>query len=194
MDLRIFSNITNQKAETPVTFFTSIRPFLCSLILKRNKRTSHHQHQQQPTHIEKYQKTHHLPFCSQTAFQFTKHTCMIGSMSRAPAFRRPSLHAARPAISNAITEESTSWYAPSTRTAFIPSTGNPASTPFVSTDSTPCSTEVWRGGGGGGMRCIFARRPSCNRQTVIYDTIFTIISTALDLIGLIHHITPSFLR
>ena len=47
----------------------------------------------------------------------TTSTDMIGSSSTGLALRRASLKAIEPAILNAISEESTSWYLPSVRTA-----------------------------------------------------------------------------
>mmetsp|Transcript_31773 Transcript_31773/g.68281 ORF Transcript_31773/g.68281 Transcript_31773/m.68281 type:complete len:232 (-) Transcript_31773:1487-2182(-) len=67
-------------------------------------------------------------------------TFITGSMSLAPASRRPLRAAARPAISKAITEESTSWKAPSTSVALHPMTGKPASTPEDIMDSSPLAT------------------------------------------------------
>mmetsp|Transcript_17777 Transcript_17777/g.40738 ORF Transcript_17777/g.40738 Transcript_17777/m.40738 type:complete len:242 (-) Transcript_17777:1466-2191(-) len=67
-------------------------------------------------------------------------TFISGSISLAPASRRPLRAAARPAISNAITDESTSWNAPSTSVALQPITGKPASTPDDMTDSSPLAT------------------------------------------------------
>ena len=55
-------------------------------------------------------------------------TFISGSMSFAPAARRPLRAAALPAISNAITDESTSWKAPSTRVACHEESGDGART------------------------------------------------------------------
>merc|ERR1719183_3145585 len=67
-------------------------------------------------------------------------TFIIGSISLAPASRRPLRAAARPAISKAITDESTSWKAPSVRVALTPMTGKPARMPLDMIDSRPFAT------------------------------------------------------
>ena len=67
-------------------------------------------------------------------------TFMMGSRSLAPARRSPSRMHIREAISNASTEESTSWNLPSTSAAFMSITGKPASGPESSTDWMPFST------------------------------------------------------
>mmetsp|Transcript_7447 Transcript_7447/g.12559 ORF Transcript_7447/g.12559 Transcript_7447/m.12559 type:complete len:327 (+) Transcript_7447:523-1503(+) len=64
-------------------------------------------------------------------------TFIIGSISCAPAARRPLRAHCRPAISKAMTDESTSWKPPSTRVALHPMTGKPARTPLVIIDSRP---------------------------------------------------------
>ena len=50
-------------------------------------------------------------------------TAMIGSSSTGSALRAASLSAIEPAILNAISEESTSWEAPSSRVALTPTIG-----------------------------------------------------------------------
>ena len=50
-------------------------------------------------------------------------TAISGSRMIGLALRTPSLKAWEPAILNAISEESTSWYAPSSRVAFTPTIG-----------------------------------------------------------------------
>merc|ERR1719183_2874973 len=67
-------------------------------------------------------------------------TFIIGSISLAPASLSPLRAACRPAISKAMTEESTSWYEPSTKVALQPMTGKPASTPLDMMDSRPLAT------------------------------------------------------
>merc|ERR1719183_1244035 len=67
-------------------------------------------------------------------------TFIIGSMSFAPASLSPLRAHWRPAISKAITDESTSWYWPSSSVALHPITGKPASTPEPITLSSPLAT------------------------------------------------------
>ena len=50
--------------------------------------------------------------------------------------------AIEPAILNAISEESTSWYEPSTSVTLTSTTGKPASTPESMASWMPWSTEV----------------------------------------------------
>ena len=68
-------------------------------------------------------------------------TDMIGSRSAGLALRRASLKAIEPAILNAISEESTSWYLPSVRIARTSTVGYPASTPASSDCWMPASTD-----------------------------------------------------
>ena len=64
----------------------------------------------------------------------------IGSSITGSAWRSPSLYAIDAAVLNAISEESTGWYEPSTSIAFRPTTGQPASTPFLTQSSRPFCT------------------------------------------------------
>ena len=70
----------------------------------------------------------------------TTSTFIIGSRRTALAFGIASLKAALEAISNAITLESTSWNAPSTRVHLKSITGNPARKPVSVDDLIPFST------------------------------------------------------
>jgi hypothetical protein len=51
---------------------------------------------------------------------------MIGSRIGRSAFAKASLTAIEPAILNAISDESTSWYDPSNRVTLTSTTGKPA--------------------------------------------------------------------
>ena len=51
---------------------------------------------------------------------------MIGSRMAGSAFAKASLTAIEPAILNAISDESTSWYEPSNRVTLTSTTGKPA--------------------------------------------------------------------
>ena len=53
-------------------------------------------------------------------------TRMIGSRMAGSALAKASLTAIEPAILNAISDESTSWYEPSNRVTLTSTTGNPA--------------------------------------------------------------------
>ena len=53
----------------------------------------------------------------------TTSTSMIGSSRRGLAFAQASLNAIEPAILNAISEESTSWYEPSSRVTLTSTIG-----------------------------------------------------------------------
>ena len=53
-------------------------------------------------------------------------TFMIGSRMAGSALAKASLMAIDPAILNAISDESTSWYDPSKRVTLTSTTGNPA--------------------------------------------------------------------
>ena len=66
---------------------------------------------------------------------------MIGSSRTGLALRAASLKAMVPAILNAISDESTSWYLPSVRIARMSTVGYPASTPEVIASWMPWSTE-----------------------------------------------------
>ena len=50
-------------------------------------------------------------------------TAIIGSSSAGSALRAASLSAIEPAILNAISDESTSWYWPSSSVSLIPTSG-----------------------------------------------------------------------
>ena len=65
---------------------------------------------------------------------------MIGSSSCDLPFVSPSRAPMEPATLKAISEESTSWYDPSTSLTRTSTTGNPPSTPVCSDSRTPCST------------------------------------------------------
>ena len=65
---------------------------------------------------------------------------MIGSRSTGPALLIASLNAIEPAIWNAISDESTSWYEPSYTFACTPSTGNPPRIPDFVASSIPSPT------------------------------------------------------
>ncbi len=65
---------------------------------------------------------------------------MMGSSMTGEPLRRPSLNAYEAAIWNAISDESTSWYDPSTRITFTSVTGYPASTPLFADAKTPFLT------------------------------------------------------
>ena len=65
---------------------------------------------------------------------------MIGSSSTGLAISAAFLKAIEPAILNAISEESTSWYGPSTSVARTSTVGYPASTPASRADWMPWST------------------------------------------------------
>ena len=67
-------------------------------------------------------------------------TSMIGSSSTGSAFSYAVLNAIEPAILNAISEESTEWYEPSTSTTRTPLTGAPASSPCCIASWMPLST------------------------------------------------------
>ena len=67
-------------------------------------------------------------------------TFIIGSSNTDLACLHPSLKAIDAAILNAISEESTSWYEPSTNVALKSITGYPASTPFIDASLKPSST------------------------------------------------------
>src|SRR5690554_3905159 len=67
-------------------------------------------------------------------------TLITGSRSTAPPLFMASLNAIEPAILNAISLESTSWYEPSYTTALIPSTGYPPSIPAFAASSIPAPT------------------------------------------------------
>ena len=67
---------------------------------------------------------------------------MTGSSSTGRASRAASRMAIVPAILNAISEESTSWWLPSIRSTATSTSGNPASGPFSSDDCNPASTEL----------------------------------------------------
>ncbi len=67
-------------------------------------------------------------------------TFIIGSSNTGFAFFIASLNAIEPAIWNAISLESTSWYEPSHTVACTPSTGNPPSTPACDASSIPSPT------------------------------------------------------
>ena len=66
---------------------------------------------------------------------------MIGSSRIGLALRAASLNAMVPAILNAISDESTSWYLPSVSVARTSTVGYPASTPAVMASWMPASTE-----------------------------------------------------
>src|SRR6185312_3654873 len=68
-------------------------------------------------------------------------TANIGSSSTGLAMRAASLKAWLPAILNASSEESTSWYAPSSRETFTSTIGKPARTPNSMASWPPWSTE-----------------------------------------------------
>ena len=65
---------------------------------------------------------------------------MIGSSSTGSAFEYASLNAIDPAILNAISDESTVWYWPSTSRTVTPCTGAPASSPWSIASWMPLST------------------------------------------------------
>jgi hypothetical protein len=65
---------------------------------------------------------------------------MTGSSNVGSARRAASCTAIEPAILNAISEESTSWYEPSTSSTRTSTIGYPALTPDPSASSIPCST------------------------------------------------------
>ena len=64
---------------------------------------------------------------------------MIGSNITDLACLQPSLKAIDAAILNAISEESTSWYEPSTNVALKSITGYPAKIPLSAASLIPCS-------------------------------------------------------
>ena len=70
----------------------------------------------------------------------TTSTFMIGSSSTGFALAKPSLKAIEPAILNAISLESTSWYEPSVSATFTSTIGKPAITPLPSCSLMPLST------------------------------------------------------
>ena len=65
---------------------------------------------------------------------------MIGSRSTGSALMYASFHAIEPAILNAISDESTVWYEPSTSSTRTPCTGAPASSPWCIASWMPLST------------------------------------------------------
>ena len=67
-------------------------------------------------------------------------TFMIGSKSTGSAFLIADLNAIEPAILNAISEESTSWYEPSYNVTFTSTTLYPASIPDSIAPCIPWST------------------------------------------------------
>ena len=67
-------------------------------------------------------------------------TAITGSSITGSAFAYASRNASEPAILNAISEESTLWYEPSTSVMPTPTTGNPASSPLTIDSCTPLST------------------------------------------------------
>ena len=70
----------------------------------------------------------------------TTSTAMIGSSSTGLARLAASLSASEPAILKAISDESVSWYLPSTSVALTSTMGKPALTPDSSASSIPFST------------------------------------------------------
>src|SRR5206468_3622656 len=70
----------------------------------------------------------------------TTSTFMIGSSSTGLARLKPSLKPIEPAILNAISFESTSWYEPSNSVTFTSTTGYPAMTPVSTASLMPLST------------------------------------------------------
>ena len=66
-------------------------------------------------------------------------TFMIGSNKTDLPCLHPSLNAIEPAILNAISEESTSWYEPSTTVALKSITGYPANIPLSAASLIPSS-------------------------------------------------------
>ena len=66
-------------------------------------------------------------------------TLIIGSNITALACLHPSLNAIEAAILNAISEESTSWYEPSTNDTLKSITGYPAKIPVWAASLIPCS-------------------------------------------------------
>ena len=66
-------------------------------------------------------------------------TFIIGSNITALACLHPSLNAIDAAILNAISDESTSWYEPSTNVALKSITGYPAKIPLSAASLIPCS-------------------------------------------------------
>ena len=65
---------------------------------------------------------------------------MIGSSSTGSAFAYACLNAIEPAILNAISDESTVWYDPSTSVTRRPDTGAPISSPCCIASWMPLST------------------------------------------------------
>ena len=65
---------------------------------------------------------------------------MIGSSSVGVAFEYASFQAIEPATLNAISDESTLWYEPSTSRTRTPCTGAPASSPWAIASWIPLST------------------------------------------------------
>ncbi len=70
----------------------------------------------------------------------TTSTDMTGSRSFGFARFMPSLNAIEPAILNARSLESTSWYEPSTSSTLMSTTGKPARMPELIASSIPAST------------------------------------------------------
>ena len=70
----------------------------------------------------------------------TTSTSSRGSSSVGRPFLAPSFSAMEPAILNAISDESTSWYEPSIRLTLMSTIGKPARTPVSMASMMPAST------------------------------------------------------